>query len=194
MKLIEAIKNVDRSEENCSYANTEDFGRLLGLDVSYNEKFEGRVKKYWIQRWLCTDTWVGLAAYYMDGEAVAVSTQLARKSDEEIKFLSKESAIKVRDFLYQLMEEKEEHVPPFISSEELEEDLGTGYTVEYASQLLDQEAMWKDQKVKIVKRYGLRYEYPAIDWHKVDVQTPDGVIHEKISLEEIILPYLVSKQ
>jgi hypothetical protein len=100
MKLIDAITNVDRSNENTDWANLSDFSNELGLSVyGFEPEFESRVKKHWLFKWLCTDTHVGLAVYYFDDEPLAVSFQPARKSDEEIKFVSKEIANKLRDFI-----------------------------------------------------------------------------------------------
>lgn len=75
---------------------------LLWL-IDYDE-FDRHFKKHWIHSWICTDTQVGIAVLTLDGQPVAISQQPARKSDEEILFLSDEIAIKVRTVLEELCE------------------------------------------------------------------------------------------
>ena len=109
MKWSEAIANLDKSEENCNWADLEDFCNEFGInyydccdDIS---AFPTRMKKYWVHSWYCTDTSVGLAVYCFDGEPVAVSYQSGRNCDESIYFISDELAKKVKDFILTLYTE-----------------------------------------------------------------------------------------
>jgi hypothetical protein len=52
--------------------------------------------------WLCTDTQVGLYAYYFDNELVAISYQSARKSDLNLFWVSTELREKMREFVLSL--------------------------------------------------------------------------------------------
>ena len=72
--------------------------------VDYSEEFETRVEKFYVvgANWICTDTRVGLAVYMVDGEPVAISAQSARKSSEDVEFVSVEAAKKVREFILSL--------------------------------------------------------------------------------------------
>lgn len=170
MKLRDLIARVDRSEENTDDAQVEDFARLFDLHLSWEEKFGTRVKKHWIYNWYCTDSYVGLAAYYMDGEPVAVSFQSGRKSDEEIEFVSKEAAGKVRDFILTLLEPEEPSYP--IAN--LDEELPDTYTVSYGEQLLTDTGRYQGEEVKVVHKYG---GYKEIDhWGNVDVRLASGEI------------------
>lgn len=74
--------------------------------LDYSEEFETRVEKFYIvgANWVCTDTRVGLAVYTFDGVPVAISAQPARKSSEDIEFISVDAAKKVREFILSLTE------------------------------------------------------------------------------------------
>lgn len=168
MKLRDLIARVDRSEKNTDDAQVEDFARLFDLYLSWDDKFGARVKKHWIYNWYCTDTYVGLAAYYMDGEPVAVSFQSGRKSDEEIEFVSKEAATKVREFIVTLLEPEEPSYPVA----NLDEELPDTYTVSYGEQLLTDTGRYQGQEVKVVHTYR---GYDEIkQWGNVDVRLPTG--------------------
>lgn len=70
--------------------------------MGWSEAFNERVKRLPINTWICTDTEVGVNAYYFDGELVALSFQSARKSDVEFRWLSEPLAAQVRDFIISL--------------------------------------------------------------------------------------------
>lgn len=70
------------------------------LRVSYDDidfdKLNTRLKEYWVHTWLCSDTWVGYMALFLDDELVAISYQDARKSAKNYKYVSKEMLKKAR--------------------------------------------------------------------------------------------------
>lgn len=72
-------------------ADLSSFANLFALPYDWSDEFSKRMQKHFITTWYCTDTWVGLAVYALDGKIVAVSTQTARKSSEVIDFVSKEA-------------------------------------------------------------------------------------------------------
>lgn len=187
MKLKDVINLVDRSERNTSYASIEDFARMFDLHIYHDSRFDERVKKYWIYNWCCTDTWVGLAVYFMDDAPVAVSFQSARKSDENIEFVSKEAAAKVRDFIISLMEDEEKGVP----IADMDQDIGDGYTVNYGSQLLTDTGTYAGETVKVMHRYGT---YAEIDnWGKIDVQFKNGDI-KTVELSEMSFAFNIAPE
>lgn len=193
MKLSEAIQRVDRSERNHSYADAEKFSQEFGFHLNWNAKFEERVHGYWLWRWQCTDTWVGYRVYFMDNEPVAVSWQPARKSSEEIEWVSKEAYNKVRDFMLELLAEDLHAQPKFAKLDEVLPELG--YNVTYGSQLHFYEGKLADgTPVSVVNVYGKRYEPPSEHWSTVDVKLPDGTVREKVPLSEIYFPLLLAKE
>jgi hypothetical protein len=105
IKLVNSGQPVNsRYDGGVHEADAADFSEIFGFGPSWSEEFSRRVKKHWINSWLCTDTVVGLAVYVMDGKPVAVSEQTSRKGDEEIKFISKEARDAVIAFLLEITE------------------------------------------------------------------------------------------
>jgi hypothetical protein len=78
---------------------------MTGTFLSWNEKFEERVKAAAINEWLCTDTMVGVYAIYLDGRFVALSFQSARKNDTTYYWNSTEDAKAMREFIRSLSDE-----------------------------------------------------------------------------------------
>ena len=102
MKLIDAVRNVDKSESNRNWFDRYNVGQAFGLNFCWDEfpdDFDVRLTGYHIQVWRCTDTSVGLTAVYFDDEPVATIWQPFRKSDPKWKFISVEAAAKVRTWL-----------------------------------------------------------------------------------------------
>lgn len=105
MKLIELLKNVDRSNNQIPYNCTEEICRIFHLDHWLLEDELDKLKFYWIKSWICTDTQVGLAAIYLEDELVASFWQPARKSDEEIRFVSNDAAKKVKKYIETMLKD-----------------------------------------------------------------------------------------
>ena len=80
-------------------SNLETFAHEFNYhcDYGWDEEFSRRMVKHWVISWICTDTRVGYAVYCLDGQVVAVSERIARKSHEEILFLSSEHVRLVHD-------------------------------------------------------------------------------------------------
>lgn len=108
MKLLDAIQQVKQPESKYSWAYSEDLDELseaLDLPPLYGSAWDAadlRLQSYPLFTWTCTDTGVGLRALYFDGKPVAATYQPYRKSDKEFKWVSKEAADKVREFLISL--------------------------------------------------------------------------------------------
>lgn len=186
MLLRDALKNVDRSEKNTRDAEIQYFARIFDLNMHWDDRFGERVKEHYVQKWMCTDQWVGLSAYYFDGELVAASWQPARKSDLKLEFVSKEAAIKIRDFMMSLQVADEEFVIPIL--DEVEE-IGEHYNVHYNCQLLVDKGFYKGEEVEVVKEEGSRL------WNtdKVMIRTKADCCFE-IPLSKFDIPYHVKKE
>lgn len=101
--LRELIAKIDLNAEYNDWADKEMFSGALGLNCwGYDNIFDKAVKRYWLNSWVCTDTRVGTAAYFLNNELVAVSHQQARKSDCVVQFVSNEAANKMREFILSL--------------------------------------------------------------------------------------------
>jgi hypothetical protein len=112
MNWQEAINNLNMSPENVWEGSINDFCNVLDIShYGWSDEFGERVKKIWIKKWLCTDTHVGLAVYQLDGETIAVSAQPARKSPEEINFISLAAAEKVRTAILDILKRDDTYDP-----------------------------------------------------------------------------------
>jgi len=80
----------------------DEFGIYESIDM---DNF--RLYKKWFESWTCTDTEVGIAVYFLDGEIVCISWQPFRKASEEFWFVSEESGKKLYDYLWSLTEKDE---------------------------------------------------------------------------------------
>jgi hypothetical protein len=66
------------------------------------EEVQGHWKMLWLERWLCTDTYVGQAVYFLDGAPCCITTQPGRKYGVKVMFFSKDDAIRARTSIYEL--------------------------------------------------------------------------------------------
>lgn len=107
MKTVYEILEILKTKRYETYKDIYNISKVLvdgSLSWIPDEKYSGRLKFKYYQTWVCTDTKVGVGAYYLDDEFVAFSEQPARKSSERIEFASKESALKLKKFLEQFLE------------------------------------------------------------------------------------------
>lgn len=98
--LIKAQAMVDaNSSTQIHGADIQMFGSQFGLCPNWSLEFSDRMKQHYVTVWRCTDTWVGLSVYALDGKIVAVSTQTGRKNYEVMDFVSKEACELVFDIV-----------------------------------------------------------------------------------------------
>ena len=189
MKIRDLIKVVDRSEKNSTSADIDDFCRELNLNEypGWNKEFDDKLKGYWLVKWLCTDTWVGITVFYLDDEPVAVSSQTARKSPEELEFVSIETATKVRKFILECLGEAE-FTPSLV---DLDEETDPYYTVSYSNQLLVDEGLYNGRKVKVVRKcYNLND--PDLDMDQMLVSYGTESAPFKINISDFTIPMHVN--
>lgn len=114
MKWSEAIAKIDWNDPKQvdDWTDITELVTELGYDYYdayfYGEEVQKRVKKVWLKRWLCTDTYVGAAAYFLDGELITISWQNARKNDENFHFVSADARSKMKDFVRSLQDEQDD--------------------------------------------------------------------------------------
>lgn len=174
-KLSEVFERVIKTEENERHVNAEELMQDLGIGgyLSGWEDGFARFKGYWITRWLCTDTWVGVTAYFLDGEPVATSVQTARKNDEQFFFISEEAVERVRMFIYSVMAQEEKRKPSFVS---LDHEIEAFYTVAYGSQIIDRRGFYNGEACDITEVWGTFADIKK--WQDVRVKFASG--EEKI--------------
>ncbi len=148
MKLKDLIENIDKSEGNAETWICLD-NIKQELDIPHLEPYEPdeRMKCYWAHHEYCTDTWVGVRLYFLDDECVCVSLQPFRKSDEEFEWISKETIVKTREYIRSLHKD----VFSEVKMANLEEDLGEGLSVEYASRLMNETVVYDGVKCEVLE-------------------------------------------
>lgn len=185
MKLIDAIKRVDRTQQSFDpdYGN---FCNELGINdySGWNEKFSERMKVYYLIKWCCTDTWVGLAVYFLDDEPVAISWQPARKSDTDYEFVSEEAAKKVRDFILSIMEQDD----PTFKLMDIDKEIEETYSISFTNRLLGYEGFVDGRPCKVVREK--KEEYIS---QKVTVKFEDGT-EKRVNIKDFMIPIAIVKE
>lgn len=100
MKLSDYITTLEKNERTKSYLNPEILLQAFNINVWPLPEFS----KIYIYlhpdlSWICTDTPVGVSFVYLDDVLVAVMTQEARKSDENIHWIDAEKRQKVLEYV-----------------------------------------------------------------------------------------------
>ena len=137
MKLKELIVKSYPQETACIYTIGEYF------DLSPYCEGQIDLESCWIQKWYCTDTWVGIKAYFLRKKFVGISFQSARKSDIHYYWKDQSSANQVENYIKSLcqIEEKEFEV---LTEEFLEEEMGETFQLEWAGQLIHKTVFYGD--------------------------------------------------
>lgn len=175
MNLKQIIESVSKTKTHESYPDWEAFCGAVGMgDLVYDYKaFTSGLKGYFFSRWLCTDTWVGWRVYFLRGMPVAVSCQPARKSDEEIEFLSIPHARMVKDFMA-ICSDEPLHEYPIIDHGDMTKDLGDGYKVEHGDSVLNNAGIIEETGETVLISKVWR-SYSDIDkWSDVKVRHEGG--------------------
>lgn len=148
MKIIDALKNVDKS--NPCYLDIDDLANELQLytaTMNY-EVIEQRLKEYYLMKWYCTDTWVGVSAIYLDGELVGCITQNARKAEKIYSWISLLCVDKVRQVILECMEFDDAVYEIIDPTDPVVEY----YSVDYSSQLLDTEGFVNNRHCVVIDK------------------------------------------
>ena len=183
-KLISEIDFNKQSVQNTP--NWEDLSNIFNIyDLYWSD--DTRLKCYFIKKWYCTDSYVGLRAYFLDDEFVATSYQQGRKFNEDFTFVSKEKAEKVRNYLISLIEP--EGIDVEIFKEELDEEIPSTYKIVYNSQILHKTALYNGERVDIIKT---TYDWREIDkyFHTVEIKDKNNKKFE-VHVNELDFEYNV---
>lgn len=116
-EVIDSAPYVE-SEVDRGVSDYEDFLKIFDIQeyAMYNsefdsEKFESRISHRYINKWICTDTEVGVSVVYFDSTLVAIGFRPYRKSDCNYMFLSTEIAMQVRDFVHSCLKVEMNNIP-----------------------------------------------------------------------------------
>ena len=150
MKIKDIIKSVNKSKQFFDQVYIYDIAQEMDLFNINNYGEQNRLVSYYIGNWHCTDYTVGYKVYFFDDEPVAVSSQTARKMDEEFEWLSKELYLKVKEYVLTF---DQETIEPSINILDPEEEIGETYKINYHGDLYDYHKnipLYKGENVKIV--------------------------------------------
>lgn len=188
MKLKEIIENIDKSEKNSCYISLSELAHKEFDIHNYLNEDNSRITAYFFLNWQCTDTWVGGRAYFLDDKLIATSWQGARKSNEDFSWVSKELFNETRQYLLSLMEEPEVSVDLV----DLEQEFNDGFPIQYSSQLLVDDVIYKPtgEKVKVVEKYRSMEDIKM--WSFVKIKF-DSNKEEIVDMSEILVPYNLKK-
>ncbi len=180
-KLKEIINNINKQDKRIQ--TVPDWEELFSLfDINGYWSDDERLKGYCVKTWLCTDTWVGWIAYFLDDEFVFMTSQDTRKGDTDYEFTSKEVAEKVRTYLLSLNEDEEQQFNVL----NLELEVGDKYQIEYNSQILHKTAWLGDKKVNIERK---QYAYSTPQYfHTVMVRFEEETAFE-VDCRELLFEY-----
>ncbi len=181
----QAAYRVNRDPANQdSIGWNEHFAEALGFqgyDLDW-PKVEERIKCYFLHRWYCTDTYVGVRVYWMDDQPLAVSGQSARKAREEFMFLDVERAKAAREFLLTC-------APTLVPEFKLigEETIKLDNAVSFTGQLLDYEGLVDGKPVSLNRR--AQFALTKKDYIAKSVELPDGTIRP---IEDFRIPLKIT--
>lgn len=89
----------------------QEIGWSLDIDL---EAWSKRVTAYFIEKWLCTDTMVGMSIVFIDDEPIAMSWKPARKSRRETHFFGLASVERLRQLALELQDLNGTTIPSII--------------------------------------------------------------------------------
>lgn len=131
-----------------------------------------RISSYFVRLHYCTDTLVGIQAHFLDNELVAVSSQTARKDDENYFFVSNEAAKKVKQYLLSFLVEETIYYNLIDLDSELYDEK---YSVGYNTNILHRLGWYNGEKVEIVRRnFNSEVFGSTINFHGVEIKLADG--------------------
>lgn len=144
MKLVDAMRNVDRSDSNHTDVDPEELNQALEANLYYVDwsGFNEDVREYWLKKWLCTDSHVGDTVGFIGDEPVYLRRQTARKSGHTYKFLSLEAAALVKQMLIKHCSDRTE--PCLIDPNE---EISETYAVKWANEVLVKHGTYEGQAV-----------------------------------------------
>jgi len=130
--LIVRAKYEPRTE-TCIYTIAERLGIYETLE--FDEEGFKRLTECYITKWLCTDQFVGMKAYFLDDNFICCSNQSARKSDMEFTFQSASDYNELRKFILSFSEVEDSYLK-MVNPDFFEQEMSPSYSVHYTSQIL----------------------------------------------------------
>ena len=150
VSLMQACMQVNKDIHNAHYVDWEKFGTALGFPDFYwgqqPDDAEKRITAYYVKAWNCTDTWVGIVAYFWDGSFVGYSVQEARKSGIDYYWVGREAVRQLRSYM------QSEFDLDSLSYCDPDAELDEYSTFKYRDAVVDNEGVWDGEPVTVDRK------------------------------------------
>lgn len=166
MLLKEIIEKIDKSEENQNYIDLETLAHELDIKFGYTDIDDKdlRLTSYFLSPFDDDGFFCGEALYFFDNEFVAISYRASESSDENFRWISKEAANTVRNYLLEI-----DDFETGLELCDLKEDHGNSYPISYPIKVIDwSKGRYKGEKFKFIEIVGPDYS------NKIKIRTSDG--------------------
>lgn len=186
MKLREIIEKLDRDPSNQYWIDNDSFIEELGLTGWYNEDLEDHgFSAYYLVNWICTDTHVGGAIIFYEGEPIATTWQSGRKNPTTYFWIGgHETRKRIAGVVRDLM--SSEDLPCLIA--DLDTDYPDGIGLEFSEQITyNKQVIYKDELVDVIKKFS-----DMKMWKKVIIRDSKGV-EQTVDMSEITIPFNLKK-
>ena len=114
---------------------------------------------------------MGIDVIYLNNRPVAITNQKSRKSSVNIYFLSEEDKNLVKDYLISIYNNPQDY-SYCLSEDELNEEMGDYFKIEYSSEVLYKTAWLCGEKVEITQKHRNLNNFNI---HSVTIKHEDGV-------------------
>ena len=168
MKLIDAINRVRRDKNNETLFDIAELFAEFDLPWLYTD--DHSFKEYWLQVWLCTDTWVGTSVIFLNDQPVAVRTQNCRKCSSRYDWLSNQAYELVRTELLRLSDKEREDMLSIIDHDEKIDEF---FRLPYVQSIIDMTAWLDEEKVSIVHPKDITSTTVSVQLNNGELRTVD---------------------
>lgn len=177
MKLIDAAKRVLKTRENQVWVDFSTlWADLTGDCVNFNTLDSNNpITAYWLKREISTDTEVGIVAYFLHDELVAISNQNYRKSDLVFRWVSAEHAFNTKRELEKFLCNPIDQITLL----DLEQEVDEYVHLLYGNNPTSKNALLSDQVVEVISvnysTYGVvvsvqvKYQNGQVETHPINV-------------------------
>ena len=191
MTIKEIVKNIDISNNNDQWIDFETVGQDLNLSWEEIEDIDGNknnlFRSEYISCHMCTDTFVGLEAFFLEGELVCLTHQSARKSEKQVVgWVSKDLAEKTKEYLKSLSTKVEKGLD--IEILDLKEDLGVGYKVQYSNELMHRNVNYENELHKVISSPS-KDQHGEYNFHEIVIER-DGK-EKRVDVRDLEVPYML---
>jgi hypothetical protein len=119
INIEEILKTIDTSKMEKGYADIHAMCEQEFEIYEYLTQEKMRLTYCYYHTWMCTDTYVGIRVWYLDGVEACISFKPYRKYDEKFYWISKEDFEQVYEYALSLREEVN---PKFSTVKDIKED------------------------------------------------------------------------